>query len=343
MPHTIFDLKVLEFACKKNPKDATAAYLLGLILLSKQRVDEAVKFLDAAAVLPNHSPLCHIAQYLAYREQGWSASGLKVPLMEALKEKPDLQYAALELNNLCVQQNVPVTARLDQLNAAIKAAGESASEELSRTVIMTLIERGDLKAAAGKMGEREYHTWEGGHGIRPTWWNVHLIWARRLMKEKRYAEALEKVRQSMEFPKNLFAEESNFGLEGYETNYWKGHILTALGKGEEAREAFKASALWKPFQAGNAGEDGRHLTYHRLFAALSLKELGDKTQAGTLLSEFSTGFKKRSLDPLAEVLFLHISGQVKAARARAEVVLKDMPIDVERLLLLEYLSGNFLL
>ncbi|OGJ94298.1 MAG: hypothetical protein A2350_01020, partial [Candidatus Raymondbacteria bacterium RifOxyB12_full_50_8] len=340
-PHTLLDRQVIDFALSKNPESPCALHCAGMARLAAGEFSEAASLLQKAVALQGHSAFTNVVLSMVYGKLGRPPAEIIDQLVAALQARPDMQYAALMLSREYTRQARPAADRLAMLLKTREAAGKQAIEALDEAIIIASIEMGQFDEAAGIMEGREFSTWEHGTGLRSVWWNCHLLWARTLMRQGKYQEALDKIDTSLVFPKTIGADETNFGLEGYENNYLRAKILMLMKRTGEAQEAFKAAVSWNPKQRSANSSRGEDTRYQRLFAALSAKQLGQSEQAADIFKDFREAMAKgKRLNRLAEVYFYHSTGEKARAAQLAREYMADHEADITYILMKEYLAGR---
>jgi tetratricopeptide (TPR) repeat protein len=333
----LLDKKVLQFGASHNGEDANSLHLSGLYYISKGDYISGAAALEKAVEKKQASAHSHFALAMVYPKLKKGSKEIVAHLEEALQKCPDMQYAAIRLASIQKRLKVPVQKRLDMLLITRQAVKEKAIEALDKAIILCHMEKEDYEKAAQNMKSREFHTWEGRHGMRPYWWNNQLLWARKLYQERKFDQALDKIHTSVVFPENLFAQEADYGLEEFETLYLKGKVLKSMGKTKAARAAFEKSANWAPPGRGNQYFFSR---YHKLYAALSFRELGNKKEADRIISQFNKRYKDKKLWGFSEILFLDILKQKRKAYQKARSLLEHEDQSIKTLLVDKYLKGE---
>ncbi|MFH0921269.1 MAG: DUF5107 domain-containing protein [Fibrobacterota bacterium] len=337
-PFTPLDETVLRDAIQHNPGDAAARHLLGCYYVFMGRLNEARAELEAAVRLKTAGAWPHAVLATVYELLNEPASRAISELKAALLCEPGLQEAALPLNDLLIRNGEPCAERRALLLSVKTAAGPCVSEALEEAIIIGDMEAGRFADAKEGLLRREYHTWEGGSGMRAVWWNNSLLWARDLLKAGKPVEALARADSSMIFPANLNAEESNYGMEGFQTNFIRGKTLEALGKRAEAMEAYRAVVEWKPFAAANQTQ--RDVSYHDAYAFLALKKLGRTAEADAMSKRFRAALAEPGLPALTRAHLRAVLGEKAGAPIGKDMPVKEHESGLTRLLLSEIVKGN---
>jgi len=83
--------------------------------------------------------------------------------------------------------------------------------------------------------------WEGSHEVHDLFVQAHLALGESSLKEGRPAEALKEFDRALEYPDNLATGKLENAGEAH-IQYHRGLALAALGRGEEAKAAWKRAA-----------------------------------------------------------------------------------------------------
>jgi tetratricopeptide (TPR) repeat protein len=336
-PHTVLDRDALLFAAGKDPEDATARYLLGTYYVSRGLYAKGRETLEKTVGLTRYPPHAHFVLAMLYEKTGMGREKVMEQLLRALSFKPDMQYAALRLVRHQKNAGIEANVRLKTLLDARAAAGRLAVEALDEKIALHFMELGNYAKAAARMKSRDFHTWEGGQGMRPVWWNNYLLWARALAREGRHTEALAKIDTALIFPKNIHADESDYGIEGWETYFLKGRVFKAMGDAKMARACFEISANWKPHSPRGSYN---FEYYHPIYRLFSLKAMGEKKATAQALKGLAREYRQDELKGFSAVLYLHLAGRKKEAIKAAKAALAMTPADAHSLLLGQYAGSG---
>jgi tetratricopeptide (TPR) repeat protein len=277
-PNRVSDAQVLMEAVTHNSKDSNAKYLLGNFLFARGAYDDAFKV------------------WLEAQEQGFSASVLERNLgLYAWRVKQDLESAASFYEKAIglAPNDFHLYADLDEIYCQMgdrtkreKLFAAAPTAVLDRDLLRVrrarlLIEQKQYDQAVETLGNHDFKSWEATASVR---WDktdvVREVYAfanlkkgLAKLKEGKLPEAEQAFRAALEYP-------ANFNVGGADKPnderalYWLGKTLKAQGRESEARE------VWQ--QAAALGKEKSGIS--KVFAALSLRELGDNEQAETILT-----------------------------------------------------------
>jgi tetratricopeptide (TPR) repeat protein len=128
---------------------------------------------------------------------------------------------------------------------------------------------------------RRFHPWEGGEGKVLAQYRIAQIGiGRKALDSGKPAAALENFKAASQPPPNL-GEEFHYLQARSDLNYWKGQALQMLGRQEEAKACYEASASEAQDFKEMAVTSYSAFTYYR---GLSLRALGRESEADQLFT-----------------------------------------------------------
>ena len=313
-PNRLSTLPVLQAALAANPKDATARFFLGSLLLSGGLADEAIAAWEETRRINPKIPVLH-------RNLG----------MTLLHAKKDANAAlAVFLEGLAVDAgNMALYAGADQAQSLLGRPTAEHVQMLERypdksamppalvqKLALALAEAGRGEAAEALFKGRYFPREENGTNVRQVYLEVRLRRAQALAKAGKPAEAvaivntLDRPVPGLDFTKDGMTA----FVEGSRVQYLIGEILNACGRTAEARDH------WTRAVKGNDWANVKPV-----FAYLASKRLGPIDEAASKRSleeslaraeatlERGTGFP--AIATYAQGLLLRALGREPEARA----------------------------
>ena len=296
-PNRAASFPVLRAAIARNPKDATARYLLGSLYLSGGMVDEAVAEWEQARRLKPDIPVLH-------RNLGRTLLAVKREderALEVLREGIRYDPRNPEVYSVAAQALAilgrPAAERAALFESYPDRAGMPAP--MAQEFALNLAEAGRHADAEGVFRGRFFAFEEHGVDVRQVWIEVRLLRALALAREGKREEAraaFEALGQNvpgMEFTRQGL----NQFMRGARFEWRAGQILAVSGDRDAAAERWKrAAAMRGPYAAAAARELGQEGWRKRaeselaqserpLDRALYLTVLGRKEEAAALLRE----------------------------------------------------------
>jgi tetratricopeptide (TPR) repeat protein len=233
-------LDVLQLAIERNAGDTRARLQLGNLLANLGRLDEAVDQWRQA--VERDASLS-----VAWRNLGLYQAAAKNDLpaaatfyRKAIAARPTDQTLSRDLAEILVADG--------KRPEAIEVLEKMPVEGTRRADVTILLAQAYLDAeryddTIALLAATPYFVnWEGQDITWALFNKAHLARGQRYFQEKRYDAALADFEAALTYPKNL-----NVGRFGPEketpAQYWRGKALEALGREDEARQAWKAGAM----------------------------------------------------------------------------------------------------
>ncbi len=235
---------VFRHAIGKNADDAHAHLHLGNLLAHLGRVDEAVGHWATAANLDS-------SLSVALRNLGLHAWAVEndLPKAERLYRKA---IAARPKDQTLYRDLADVLLAAEKRPEAIKVMESTPFETLRRADIIIMLAQAYLDEemytdAIDLLESTPYFVnWEGQTITWDIFHKAHVERGRQRYNDKKFASALEDFEVALTYPENIGVGRSNRPPEAA-AQYWRGKTLQALGRGQEARKA------WKEGAAGHKG------------------------------------------------------------------------------------------
>jgi tetratricopeptide (TPR) repeat protein len=223
---------------KENPKDWQAHLQLGCLLANLGRVDEAVPEWEKAAELNPKSSI-------AWRNLGLAAA-VKDDSTKA-EEYYRKAIAARPNDQTLYRDLAMILISVDRRPDAIGMLESMPFEGVRRAEITMIL--GESYLVVGRYADciklldstPYFVNWEGGDETWRLFNRSHIERGRQLLEKGDAKAALADFDAALTYPVNLNVGRSDKPEEA-QAQYWRGKALTALGKVEEARAAWKAGA-----------------------------------------------------------------------------------------------------
>jgi tetratricopeptide (TPR) repeat protein len=266
--------RVLEWALSRPGQDPLAAYGYGNLCYDQRRHDEAIalwerSIADGAAFSIVHRNL-GIAVWNRHRDGERATACYET----ARALNPHDARLLCELDQLRAKRNVDPAGRLADLEKHLPLVLERDDCTVAYLTLLNL--HGCSREALDILTTRRFHPWEGGEGsVLRQFTTAHLLLGREALESGDAATALDHFTNAMETPPNL-GEAYHLLQAKADVNYWLGRALRDLGREDEARAAFEASANEAGDFAEMAVTSHSPLSYYR---GLSLRELGREDEA----------------------------------------------------------------
>jgi tetratricopeptide (TPR) repeat protein len=275
-PNRLEDISVLEYACKENPRDGYAPYLLGNLYYDKKRYDLAVTFWQKAVKEDSRNPTSHRNLALAYFNKLGDPRHARVELETAFElDKTDARIF-MELDQLYKKIGQPPAERIikyEENKGIIKERDDLYTEYIS---LLNLLFRHE--EALELIKGHNFHPWEGGEGKITTQYTIAKTEiAKRKLKEGKAVEAVALLANALVFPDNL-GEGKLAGAHDNDIYYWLGRAY------ENLNEKIKAVTAYEQAAAGD-GELAGMMFYNDqpadliLYQGLAFRRLGREDQA----------------------------------------------------------------
>lgn len=233
-------IPVLREAMRLRPADPLPPYYLGLFLFDRQR-EEAMKLFARAAELDPKLAIVHRNLAVGHGLENNVPEAIAA-LEKAISLNPNdaLYFYEIDLLKEWAQRPVEERLGLFRKHAATVAKRDDAMARYAGL----LVQAGQLDEAIELMEKRHFHLWEGGvrFNAHDAWTDAHIERGRRRLDSKNAEGALADFRRALDYPPNLEATRAYRGSRAPETLYYAGLALEALGRMDEARQAWRESA-----------------------------------------------------------------------------------------------------
>lgn len=273
LPEAIVALQAVISLEENSPK---ALYLLGNIWYDKRQYAEAVDAWEKSAQLDAGFPTVLRNLSLAYYNK-LDRTQEAYELMEKafLLDTTDARIL-MEFDQLAKRLNRPHTERLARLEEYRETAWQRDDLYLEYVTLLNHLER--YTEAIELINSRKFHPWEGGEGKVPAQYQIaRLELAKQFINEEKYAQALTLINECYEYPENL-GEGKLYGAQENDFDYYKGCVLEAVGKNEEAAGFFRKASVGisEPVAAVYYNDQKPHKIFYQ---GMALRKLGDEEGA----------------------------------------------------------------
>lgn len=276
-PSRLQEQIVLEWALSQPGADPVAAYGLGNTLYDRKRYEDALaawqrSIDDGAAFATVHRNLG--IGIWNVRRDGEAARACYLKAMDLDPQDPRLLS---EYDQLRSKLNDDPIERLDALERKRELVLQRDDCTVAMIDLLNLSRRS--ADALAILTSRRFHPWEGGEGsVLRQFTRAQIQLGCRALDADDAAAALARFEHAMDTPENL-GEAYHLLQAKADVNYWRGMALRALGREDEARAAFQASADEVGDFAEMAVTAHSPLSYYR---GLSLRALGREDEARAL-------------------------------------------------------------
>jgi len=258
--------EVFKYAVKENPDDAYAHLHLGNLYGNFGRLDEAGRHWRRAGELnPSFS--------IAFRNLGLYAWVVDDDLTKA-QEYYRKAISARPKDQTLYRDLADILLADSKRPQAIKVLESTPFEKLRRADVIIMLAQAYLNEqrytdAIDLLESTPYFVnWEGQTITWDIFSKAHLARGRKRFENEEYEAALQDFKAALTYPENIGVGRSNRPQEA-PAQYWRGKVLQALGRPEQARSA------WEEGAAGHAGSKEQN-KYRQLCkeALLKTKQAG---------------------------------------------------------------------
>ena len=272
-PSRLDESEVLRWALDQPGNDPNAAYALGNFLFDRRRHADAIEVWRKASAAGTTIP--QVYRNLAIAVWNESRIGERAALLyqHARELDPTDPRLVSESDQLAKKRNRPLAERLAFLeaNRELVLQRDDATVELASLLNL----RGRPQEALDLVCSRRFHPWEGGEGaVLRQYTTARLLLGQKALEDGDGGGAHRHFSLAMETPESL--GEAYHPLQAKaDVNYWMGRSLEAMGRDEEARAAFEASANESGDFAEMSVADHSPLSFYRGLSLRCLWRDGD--------------------------------------------------------------------
>lgn len=247
-PNKLEDIKVLEFALKRNPNGAKAFYYLGTLFYDKKQYQRARDLWETSIKLNDRFPTAHRNLAMAYYNKFSMPEEALRHMETAFQLDNSDSRIFFECDQLYKKLNYAPDQRLHKCTAYKEAALKR--DDMFIEYITMLNQTGENEKAYELLVNRKLHPWEGGEGKASAGYKIALLeMAKDELEKKDAAAAVSLLKKAFIYPESL----GEGHLEGTRDNdiyYYLGCAYESLGSEDKAREAFLHATMGTDEPAG---------------------------------------------------------------------------------------------
>ncbi|MDR1980235.1 MAG: DUF5107 domain-containing protein [Tannerellaceae bacterium] len=239
-PNCLEAILALQAASGLDAHTPKALYLLGNLWYDKRQYDEAIACWERSMQQdPAFPTVMRNLALASFNKRDEKEEAVRL-LERAFSLDTSDARILMELDQLYKRLNRPHTERLAFLDAHRETAWKRDDLYLEYVTLLNQLER--YEEAIHLIDKRKFHPWEGGEGKAPAQYQLARVeLAKRYIETGKLAQALTLIDQCYVYPHNL-GEGKLYGAQENDFNYYKGCILDAMGKTEEALPYFRKAS-----------------------------------------------------------------------------------------------------
>ncbi len=239
-PNRLETIRILQTAIGLDAHTPKALYLLGNFWYDKRQYEEAIGCWERSLEQDGTFPTVMRNLALAYFNKQGKVGEAVTLLEKAFALDTSDARILMELDQLYKRLNRPPAERFAWLERYRETVWKRDDLYLSYVTLCNRI--GHPEQALSLIRTRTFHPWEGGEGKVPAQYQAACVTlARQCLESARYEEGLEWIEACYQYPHNL-GEGKLPGAQENDFDYYKGCLLDALGRTEEAKAAFQKGA-----------------------------------------------------------------------------------------------------
>lgn len=240
-PNALEAIPALQAVVGLIGKAPKALYYLGNLWYDKRQYAEAVAVWEKSIEQDPEFPTVLRNLSLAYFNKLDRKQEAVALLEKAFYLDVNDARILMELDQLYKRLNRPHAERLALLDTYRDVA--FSRDDLYLEYVTLLNQLGCYEEALHLIDARQFHPWEGGEGKVPAQYQlcrVELVKA--CLKSQEYERALRLIDECFVYPHNL-GEGKLQGAQENDFNYYKGCILQAMGRNDEAQAFFRKACV----------------------------------------------------------------------------------------------------
>ena len=299
--NSLWDLKVLEYAIEEEPKLSKAYYYLGNLLYDKKRYEYAMDMWEKSTRLDNSFPTAYRNLALGYYNKQFKPNEARAALERAFALNEKDARVFYELDQLYKKISMPIEERLVLMENHFTLVSERDDLYVEYLTLLNLL--GKHEKVIELILIRKFHPWEGSEGKIPSQYIIARVeLAKKLLKERKYDEAIKQLEEAKIYPENIgegkliFANENNI-------DYYIGIVNKEKGDFEKAKYYFLEATKGKTELAGTMfyNDLPPEMIFYKGLAYLELGEINKaKSEFNKLISYGEDNiFVKQSIDYFA--------------------------------------------
>lgn len=277
-PARLEEITILRHAIAANPSDANAPHYLANLLYDRRRHAEAIGLWERAVELDPRNAVAWRNLGIGYYNVRGRSRAARAAYERAFAANRHDARLLFERDQLWKRLGVSPAARLRQLERHLSLV--RSRDDLSVELCALYNQTGSPHKSLRILTTRRFQPWEGGEGLALRQHvRTHVALGRKALLRRDTAAAIAHFRSALAAPENL-GEANHLLANQSDIHYWLGVALGASGDASNARLHWEQAACFRgDFQAMSLHAFSE-MTY---YSALSLRELGRKAQASSLL------------------------------------------------------------
>lgn len=272
-PFRIEEINLFETLLKESPDNSYLHYHLGnLLYYLGQKETGLSHWIRSTELDPSFAIACRNVGF-GYGCLNELDKSMKYYDM-AIKANPNDPLLLTESDKIYEQANQPANVRLKRLESYLKTVMKH--DDAVMRLLTLYNASGQYDKAIKILDNRHFHLWEGGGQVHDIYVDSHMLKGMKLLKGKRYKDAIREFELANQYPVNLEVAPSPRG--GYEAKvyYLSGVAYEAMNQANKAKECFEKSA--------NTGFRNR-LTDLNYYKVKSLRKLNKNEEADATLAD----------------------------------------------------------
>lgn len=265
-PFRVEEIGLFNALLNEKPDDSFLHYHLGNLLYYLGQKDNGLNhWLRSAELNPSFAIACRNVGF-GYGQLNDLQKSMKYYDM-AIKANPNDPLLLTESDKIYEQADIPAAQRLKRLEAHLKTVMKH--DDAVMRLLTLYNAAGQYDKAIKILDSRHFHLWEGGGQVHDIYVDSHMLKGMKLLKGKRYKDAIKEFDLANQYPVNLEVAPSPRG--GYEAKvyYLSGIAYEAMNQADNAKECFEKSA---DTEFRNRLTD---LNYYKVKALRKLNKTGD--------------------------------------------------------------------
>ncbi len=269
---------VLAAAVKADPADAVARFELGCLLYFRHHPADAMRQWEAALESAPNNFSIRRALGLAYAENGEAVERAAAQLERAVELNPAHVRTRNDLSNLYARAGL-FDKQLAVLNKALAAS--PGDDDLTEGVFTANLLMGKYEDAEHIIEKHRFTPRHRSYELRDKYRMMRYGMAAQAFQRGDYATALRQLDAAANPPESLGVDD--FAAQASpRQQYYRGIVLEAAGRREDARKAFEAATAGVEQLSG----DRDSWSPENFFAVPALDKLGRGEEASALKKRF---------------------------------------------------------
>lgn len=238
-PFRVEEIGLFNALLNEKPDDSFLHYHLGNLLYYLGQKDKGLNhWLRSAELNPSFAIACRNVGF-GYGQLNDLQISMKYYDM-AIKANPNDPLLLTESDKIYEQADIPAAQRLKRLEAHLKTVMKH--DDAVMRLLTLYNAAGQYDKAIKILDSRHFHLWEGGGQVHDIYVDSHMLKGMKLLKGKRYKDAIKEFDLANQYPVNL--EVAPSPGSGYEAKvyYLSGIAYEAMNQADKAKECFEKSA-----------------------------------------------------------------------------------------------------